>query len=130
MIENGIERADCRVHLPNDIEYKSPDGVFMKGMIMAKRGTVVSQHAHQYSHTSLLARGSVILKREDANEKWSGTSIHHAPAFIEIPAKTKHWFESLEDDTHIYCIHNMSDYHLLYDEPSVHEENNELPKVA
>lgn len=122
MIENGIERSNCIIHLPDDIEFKSMDGLFFKGMIMAKKGTIVAQHAHEYYHTSLLARGSVkVIIGERGSE-----FLYRAPAFIPILEKVKHWFESLEDDTHIYCIHNTGEG----GEVKIHEENNQLRKVA
>lgn len=102
MIEDGIHISDCLVHLKDDIEHTSEDGLFMKGMIMEKAGTVVGQHAHIYGHTSLLVRGKCVVYVGDNAE---GVK-YEAPAFIWVPEKEKHRFVSLEDNTHIYCIHN------------------------
>lgn len=106
-------RKDCLVHLPDDIEYTAPDGVFMKGMLIERTGTDVHQHAHTYGHTSVLVRGRV---RVLIAGMIGDTGVDYsAPAFIWIPAKVKHRFTSLEDNTHIYCIHNGT--------PDIHEEN-------
>ena len=76
----------------------------MKGMIMAKAGTLVGQHAHKYAHTSLLVRGSVRVFLNGLRD----CVDYKAPAFIHIPPEIKHEFLSLENDTHVYCIHNVS----------------------
>jgi mannose-6-phosphate isomerase-like protein (cupin superfamily) len=117
--EMGIERGDCLVHLPDDIEWTTSDGIFIKGMIMKRKGTMVAQHSHEYYHTSLVAKGSV---RVWEGEKFIGD--FKAPDAIKIPAKSKHRFQSLEDNTEVYCIHNMSDYFSLTNgKPLIHEEN-------
>lgn len=95
-------RADCLVHLKDDIEYTSEDGVFLKGMIMDKAGTLVSQHSHEYGHTTLIARGSVSIWKNDVY-----IGDFKAPAFIYIEPKAFHKFMSLEDNTHAYCVHNV-----------------------
>lgn len=103
MFVDGVERKDCLVHIRDDVEFLSSDKIFMKGMLMEKSGTIVGQHAHDYGHTSLLARGRV---RVFADGDEFGVE-YSAPSFIWVPAKIKHLFTSLEDNTHVYCIHNM-----------------------
>lgn len=124
MLVDGVERKDCLVHLRDDVEFLSPDQLFMKGMIMDKAGITVGQHAHEYGHTSLLARGRcrVIMEGDTEGTEYmegdtEGTE-YVAPAFIWVPAKIKHLFVSLEADTHVYCIHNMSN-----------QEGSPLPSV-
>lgn len=117
MFVDGIERTDCLVHLREDVKYTSDDRIFMKGMLMDKAGTIVGQHAHEYGHTSLLVRGKLMVFAD-------GDDVgvqYEAPAFIWIPAKTKHLFSSLEDNTHVYCVHNMKDQET--DVPSIFEAN-------
>lgn len=104
MFVDGVERKDCLIHIRDDVEYTSADKIFMKGMIMEKSGTIVGQHAHDYGHTSLLTRGRL---RVFADGDEVGIE-YTAPAFIWIPEKIKHLFSSLEDNTHVYCIHNMT----------------------
>lgn len=104
MIEDGVERASCLTHLDSDIEYTSEDGVFMKGMLIPKAGTVVHQHSHKYAHTSLLALGRVEVS------VGGGAGVQYtAPAFIHVPADTMHEFKSLCDNTHVFCIHNIKE---------------------
>lgn len=100
-------RKNCLVHLPEDIEIVTPDGVFIKGMMMEKEGTIVAQHSHTYAHTSLVARGSVrVWSGIDGDVKELGE--FKAPAFVQILANVKHKFMSLEDNTAVYCIHNLA----------------------
>lgn len=78
------------------------DDVFIKQMYLAKAFTLVPQHSHEYAHTTLLARGKVRV--------WQDGELlgdFEAPDTILIPAKTKHVFQSLENDTLLYCIHNV-----------------------
>jgi len=89
--------------LVDTIEFYSCDGVFAKLMGLKKRGTAVPQHAHTYDHMTLLAHGAVSVWK---NGVYSGE--FHAPACINIEAKIKHAFVSVEDDTVLYCIHNVS----------------------
>lgn len=117
---DGVERQTCLTHIREDVEYTSPDYIFMKGMLMEKKGTTVLQHSHEYAHTSLLVKGSVeVFLHGELKGK-----TYTAPAFIAVPAKAKHLFQALEDDTHVYCIHNMADYSLLTNgRPLIHQEH-------
>lgn len=84
-------------------EFKSVDSVFIKQMHMTKTGTIVPQHSHKYEHCSLLGRGSVRL--------WGDGVLvgdFSAPTCLTIKAHCKHTFMSLEPDTIVYCIHNVS----------------------
>lgn len=100
--------GDCKRCLladqpPDDREFTTPDGVFVKEMFLARANTAVPQHAHTYAHTSYLVRGSV--------RAWAGAALlgdFHAPKPIEIAAHVKHTFMSLEDNTTILCIHNLN----------------------
>jgi len=74
------------------------DGVFIKEMRIPKSGTLVPQHSHEYDHTSFVAKGSVTCEGK----------TYHAPFPIYIKAGVKHMFQSLEDDTLVLCIHNVS----------------------
>ncbi len=83
-------------------EHTSVDGVFIKQMLMKEPGTKVPQHAHEYDHTSMLAKGSVRVWIEGRQE-----GDFRAPYALFIKAKLKHTFQSLEPDSLIYCIHNV-----------------------
>lgn len=88
---------------PDDMEWLIADQVFVKQMFIANAGSFIPQHAHQYDHVSALAKGKVRVWEDGV---WTGD--HQAPHMLLIKAKVKHLFQSLEDDTIIYCIHNAS----------------------
>lgn len=113
--ENGLERGSCIVHLKDDVEWTTPDGVFIKGVFMDKKFLLVAQHSHEYAHTSLLVKGSLRVWKD---EVYVGDFC--APCTIDIEAKTKHRFLSLEEGTALYCIHNVSQ---TTGKVAIHEEH-------
>lgn len=84
-------------------EFHDADGIAIKQMYIPERGIRVPQHSHTYDHTSMLARGKVALY---ANGVYGG--VFRAPCGILIKAGVMHEFMALEDETIIYCIHNVS----------------------
>ena len=86
-----------------EFEFYDADGIGIKQMHAPKKGVEIPQHSHCYDHTSMLARGKVALY---ANGVYQG--VFRAPCGILIKAGVKHKFLILEDDTIIYCIHNVS----------------------
>lgn len=78
------------------------DDIFIKQMPLMKAGDFVNGHAHTYSHTSLLATGKVRMMQ---GEKHIGDFT--APEGILVPANEQHEFIALEDNTILYCVHNM-----------------------
>lgn len=83
------------------VEFKTVDGMYIR-QISIPSPAILPQHSHHWAHSTLLARGSVILWREGLPE-----SRHEAPAIIWIPAETKHWFQTLVPDCLLYCLHNL-----------------------
>jgi hypothetical protein len=79
------------------------DDIFTKQMHIKHAGMFIPQHSHTYEHMSMLAHGSVRVWQDGV---FSGD--YQAPAGIKIPANTLHTFMSLEPDTIVYCIHNVS----------------------
>jgi len=73
------------------------DGLYAKQMVIPK-GYVVGQHAHKYSHLSILAKGKVIVKTNEAEKEYA------APACLEIKKGVNHAIEALED-TVWFCVH-------------------------
>lgn len=104
--ENCAVNQQCQ---PYGNEYMAADGVFIKEMTIPFAGTMVPQHSHEYDHTSFLARGSVLCNGKQ----------YRAPCPIYIPAKQKHSFLSLVDDTLVLCIHNT----MRTGKVEVHEEH-------
>lgn len=94
--------AQCSEDLVGSMDYEA-DGIFIKQMHIKKEGTTVPQHSHKYDHVSMLARGSVHVWADGIH-----VGKHVAPHGIFIKAGVKHKFLSLEDDTIIYCVHNVA----------------------
>lgn len=97
-----MSHVEPLVEQPPVVEFHTADGLFIKQMYVAKAGTLIPQHSHAWDHTSMLARGSVRV--------WVGGVIkgeHVAPTGIFIEAGVKHLFQTLEDETIVYCIHNL-----------------------
>lgn len=100
--------GDCRTclmpaMLPEETDFTSADGVFVKRMVVAEADTYLGQHAHRYDHVTVVATGTVRL--------WEGETDRgefRAPAFITIKAGALHRFRTLEPATVLLCIHNVS----------------------
>jgi len=73
------------------------DGLYAK-QVRIPKGYTAGQHKHKYSHMSILAKGTVIVRSDTEVVQYT------APACIEIKAGKNHSIESLED-TVWYCIH-------------------------
>jgi quercetin dioxygenase-like cupin family protein len=73
------------------------DGLYAKEMLIPK-GYQAGQHAHKYSHLSILAKGSVKVVTDDGVQEFT------APACIDIKAGIHHVIEALEDSAW-FCIH-------------------------
>jgi quercetin dioxygenase-like cupin family protein len=80
--------------------FRTTGNIFIKRMYLKKKFYTCMGHSHKHSHISLLAHGSVMVKRRDASV------IFKAPAFIDIEAGEHHQFIAMEDETVIYCIHD------------------------
>lgn len=97
-------RSIVKVPEPYGVEITTVDGVFIKQVIIPNAGTLLPQHAHVWDHTSMLARGAVYCWKDGQLDQQ-----YEAPAAIFIKAGVKHLFQSLENNTIIYCIHNLHD---------------------
>jgi len=79
------------------VEHHFSDGLYAKRMVIPK-GFEAGQHAHMYSHLSILAKGRVLVKTDDAQKEYI------APACIEIKSGVNHTIQALED-AEWFCIH-------------------------
>jgi len=79
------------------IEHHFSDGLYAKRMVIPK-GFEAGQHAHKYSHLSILAKGRVLVKTDAAQKEYT------APACIEIKSGVNHTIQALED-AEWFCIH-------------------------
>lgn len=101
---NSLLRVPRRLEeQPETRDWFSADGVGVKMTHAKKGGTILPQHSHPYAHLSMIASGAVRVSCEGKH-----VGDFEAPAGIEIEAHKKHLFMTLEDDTVIYCIHNVS----------------------
>lgn len=90
-----------KIELP-EVEFTIQDDIFIKQMFMDRAGIYVPQHSHSYEHASMLASGSVRVWQDDVL-----IGDFKAPIPINIPARVKHRFMSLEPNTVVYCIHRI-----------------------
>lgn len=80
------------------------DGTYVKAYRIARANTGLPQHSHAYSHTSYIATGSVKVWADGAF-----LGIVKAPDGILIRAHSLHFFQTLEPNTTILCIHALTD---------------------
>ena len=94
-------RATCEQKNPKD-RFVTADGIRIEINRLPKAGLLVYQHIHEYDHTTLIVTGSV---RAWSDGKRLGDFGPSSSVFITAGAV--HHFESLEDDTVFYCLHNV-----------------------
>jgi quercetin dioxygenase-like cupin family protein len=87
---------------PEQVEIHSTDDIYIRQIAVKKALTVIPQHSHAYDHLTMVARGSVKVSMEGGI-----TKDYVAPTGIMIKAGVKHLFVTLEDDTLLYCVHNL-----------------------
>jgi quercetin dioxygenase-like cupin family protein len=79
------------------------DGVFVRQMVMPAAHTFVQQHTHCHDHTTMVATGSVDVWLDGEHR-----GQLRAPSGMLIRSGVSHLFETLEPNTTLYCIHNVS----------------------
>ena len=80
------------------------DGIYIRQILIPKADSMVPQHSHAWNHVTMLARGSVYVWKDGVLDR-----RYQAPTRIEIKAGVKHLFLTLEDNTLLFCIHNLHD---------------------
>lgn len=101
--EPGCEVLHAADEQPHTVEHITSDGVYIMHIVIPKAQSLVPQHSHVYDHTTMVAKGKVKVWEDG---KFMGDKV--APASIFIKAGAKHSFLTLEDNTILYCIHNVS----------------------
>jgi hypothetical protein len=96
------EGVDITNSPPEEVDWTTSDGVFVKSVHVRNAGSFMRQHAHTHDHTSMIASGAVFLWKDGKLDKQ-----YHAPALIKIDAGVWHTFQTLKDDTTILCIHRL-----------------------
>lgn len=123
---NTLKRADEQP--VGGVEYSTADGVNIMQITVPLKDTIVPQHSHEYDHTTLLTNGKIKIWQE--SERIGSMTIRKAPDMIYIKAGVKHTFQTLEDNTILYCIHNISrngivevkeEHQIVGDEPCLGE---------
>ena len=79
------------------------DGVFTKTFVLTVKGSMVPQHAHRTAHLTAIVKGGI---RVWVNGKLDRD--YFAPEGVVIPAGDLHHFQTLEADTTLMCIHDVS----------------------
>lgn len=88
---------------PDEVDFSLADGIFIKSGLFKRANRLVPQHSHEHDHTSFIATGSVNAWCDD---EYLGAFV--APASIFIKKHCKHTFLTLQENTLILCIHNIS----------------------
>ncbi len=78
------------------------DGIFIKQILVPKKFSLVPQHAHVWDHITLLTNGSMFVWKDGVLDR-----LYQAPSVIFISAGVKHLFCTLQDNTMLFCIHNL-----------------------
>ncbi len=102
--EQAIETVICEAH-----------GLYIKQVVVPCAFSFVPSHSHALSHITLLTQGAMNI--------WMGDEYmgeQRAPKPIHIAAGVKHLFETLEDNTTFYCVHELTSPQAL----AILEEHN------
>jgi quercetin dioxygenase-like cupin family protein len=83
--------------LEPEIKHIFADGLYAKEAHIPA-GMMVFKHVHEFTHFSILAKGSVVVRVGDSIE------VYDAPACIEIKANVEHDVTAVTDVTW-YCVH-------------------------
>ena len=80
-----------------EIQHHFSDGLYAKETFIPY-DTFLMQHKHNYSHLSILAKGSVVVNKD------GDLTVYRAPCCIDIEKEISHGVLALEDCVW-YCIH-------------------------
>ena len=103
-----VERTGC-CSMENPPTKRKPPiihygNIWSRLMYYEKEGDYYKGHTHQHDHITFVSKGGVMVQVEGYHPK-----SFFAPAWIAIPAKERHQFVALKDDTHCYCVHAIRD---------------------
>jgi len=80
-----------------EVVHHFSDGLYAKETFIPK-DMILKQHQHNYSHLSILAKGSVVVNKNN------DLIVYKAPCCIEIEKEISHGVLALEDCVW-YCVH-------------------------
>lgn len=92
-----------RVHEPVVENIEEVCGLYFRSVLLAKAFTALPQHEHDHSHATYVGSGSV---RVWVDNKFLGDFV--AGRAIPIEAGKKHFFQSIEDNTRLACVHDVA----------------------
>lgn len=75
--------------------------LWLRQMHFLKAGDRNEGHEHDYDHTTLVAKGTVIVDVEGQQTEFT------APQMIFIAKGKRHFLIAKEDDTIAYCVHAL-----------------------
>jgi quercetin dioxygenase-like cupin family protein len=102
-------------------------GVFIRQLVLARKGDYHQGHRHRRDHLTLISRGAVLCEIEGGEPK---TIV--APAAFEVKAQIWHKITAIEENTLYYCIFaaRADDDNNTYDEVAISpDEMRERIKV-
>lgn len=84
-------------------EFQVIGNLFVKLNKLNKAGDLMRGHAHTFDHVTLLAIGSVWMRK-------NGEQVRHvAPKLLVTPAEVAHEFECIDGPALLCCIHAIRD---------------------
>ena len=108
---------------PEVVDIYLADGIFIKKTTFPAAGMIAPQHAHEYSHPSVIAAGSARVEADGIEPR-----IVRAGDVIKIEAKAKHLFHILEPGTVVMCVHNADRFEA--GEIAIHDEHHIVPETV
>lgn len=76
-------------------------GVYIRSIVLEKKGDVEEQHVHQFDHLTYCGSGSA---------QYFEDGVHigdvQAGGAVRVPRDKPHSFTALEDNTRLACIHD------------------------
>ena len=95
--------GDLRVNVRPLSTETTAEGVFTKTILIAEAGTFIPQHSHASAHLTVVVSGRVrVWAADDYLGEWQAMSS------VLIPAHIMHTFQSLEPNTTLLCVHDVS----------------------
>jgi quercetin dioxygenase-like cupin family protein len=103
-MKTGLFKSTIKTPDPHGDGYVEPTivgNLFFNTMLFRKKGDQIAGHSHPYDHRTFIISGSVKMGVRDQPEFDVCTALD----LIVTPKGVLHWFEALEDNTIITCIH-------------------------
>lgn len=83
--------------------------IFIRPNLMAKAGDMVEGHDHTFDHTTIVFRGSFLLRKKDADGVILDERTLTAPCSVLVLKDVWHEFTALEDHSEFWCVYAHRD---------------------